>query len=273
MVDRSITDMLLNNTGQSPSDSTQNESPQEQWYRTVIAANPDKYDTGISKQQWLAWYPLWNSQTKKFKSVKVDENGNAFQQEEDKPTDCPSGLTAFGDDRCLPVDHPKVLGAGQNNPAAPAKQAPSTSGAPGDIQYTGNPMIDMLIYQFNTKRSLVTGQSNPFGLANGRTPGDQQPDITGKLLQGGGLWWGPAGMDMSLNPTTVAPTPAAPTTPPPQAPITPPPDVSTNPVNPPMTNPLEDGSMTESPLQRMLKGRIRNKGVFGSGFDLSMPVL
>jgi len=87
--------------------------------------------------------------------------------------------------------------AGGGVPGQPAAAKPTTFGAAGDLTYTGNPLTDALIYQFNNQRQLgdQSGQAlNIFGLRNERTrdqantEGTPQ-DIQGQLLKGGGLWW------------------------------------------------------------------------------------
>jgi len=80
---------------------------------------------------------------------------------------------------------------------APPPPKPTTFGGAGDITYTGNPLVDNLIYQFNTQRQLGdTGQNNLniFGMRNERTadPSNVNNDpqnIKGQLLKGGGMWW------------------------------------------------------------------------------------
>ncbi len=278
------------------------EDAAHKWLREVIRAQPDKYDTGISDDVWLSWYPQWDDSKKLFKSQNVDANGKPFTGDNayaDKPTDCPPNTQAWGDSQCLPTGDRRLL---QGNPsataAAPAAAATaSTSGAPGEIAYTGNPMVDMLIYQFNNRRSLATGQqgySNLFGMDEGRNPvaGTDsygaplgQPAITGKLLNGGGLWWGDANADLSgALSYGQAPPPVAGaatngggaaaaagggggadtgwnTFPIPKGLG----DVNGGTVTKPIVQPFDNMAITQSPLQKMLLGNQR-QGAFGGLF-------
>ena len=123
----------------------------------------------------------------------------------EKRENCPPGFRVIGSDhnntaRCLPGDAREFQqgpqpgqGPGQPGPGQPA--APTTFGSAGDLSYTGNPLIDALLYQFNTQSSLQTGARNIFGLPRygGGAPETAAPgfgDVKGKLLPGGGLIWG-----------------------------------------------------------------------------------
>jgi hypothetical protein len=144
-------------------------------------------------QSWIADY--WDPRTNRFRSSKVDAAGNQIQGSFDKPDECPPGMAAFGANQCRPVEEVAAITARQQGggvagasmqPAAPPK--PVTVGKPGELTYTGNPLTDALLYQFNTQRSLATGEQN-FGGYQNTTPGD----LTGRLLSGGGLIWGAGG--------------------------------------------------------------------------------
>lgn len=260
-----------NGGGQPP--PTPRESDADRWYRTVIQAQPAKYDTDIPKDVWVSWFPLWNPQTQKFKGIKYDANNQPIAGEFDKPTDCPDGTTAYGQSQCLPLDHPKVLGVRPGQPGAQPvqEQGPVTFGK--SLSYTGNPLVDMLLYQFNNRRSLDTGEANIFGWAGGRKPigldkygmpTADQPDVTGRLLSGGGLWWG--GKDAVWQPPgggggTPAPSPGP--TPPPYGKggeVAPEPDVAGGPVQR-KTGPQPGEDLWTRPvggdtaIQRMLRQR------------------
>lgn len=265
--------------GREPRDRRTGEDPAERWFREVILANPDRFDTAVPKATWIAWYPQWTGQG--FRSLKRDAAGNPIQGGAfDKPDDCPEGTQAWGQDFCLPPTDQRLRGLPVRGTAGQAPLAPVTFGERGSLSYTGNPLIDMLLYQFNEGRSLDTGLSNIFGWAGGRTPGAfdewgvpvDQPDVTGRLLSGGGLWWGAPGSVWSppeprkprarrredaqgaggIAPPDVS---AGPASPPVVAPITPPPQAD--------TGLWSDG---ETPLQRMLRRRK------GSGADWYDPL-
>src|SRR5260221_4249 len=143
----------------NPDDKSGASGDAEAWYRDVIQAQPDKYDTNLGKDVWLSWFPAWNPQTKKFKSQKVDGNNQPFtgdNAEADKPTDCPGGTQAWGDSMCLPPGDKRLL-AGQ--PAAAGATtataaAPVTEGKAGTLTLTGNKLVDMLLQQFHRRTSL-----------------------------------------------------------------------------------------------------------------------
>ena len=87
-------------------------------------------------------------------------------------------------------------GGGGGKPAAPPK--PTTFGS--QLSLTGNPTVDMLIHQFNTRTNLEGTQTNIFGLGEDRRPGGEgaaadDAKVKGQLLAGGGLWWGQQGFN------------------------------------------------------------------------------
>lgn len=113
--------------------------------------------------------------------------------------------------------------AGGAGPAVPP--APTTFGS--QLSYTGNPLTDMLLYQFNTGSQLSDpSKMNTFAMGQDRAEGgtganaDQQKR-QGQLLQGGGLWWSDSGQDAfggfradQKNANAANPNPAAPAAPP-----------------------------------------------------------
>ncbi len=148
-----------------------------------------------SPEQWQAWLDSgnYNPQTGKFRTINMDANGQPITGfEGDSPDDCPPGTTKYGDQQCLPLDHPRVAGQAQQTQQPAAAQytppKPVFEGQAGSLTYTGNPLTDALLYQFNNQKSLQTGESGLFG--NFGAQGTDKPSITGKLLQGGGLIWG-----------------------------------------------------------------------------------
>lgn len=178
----------------------------EDWYKNVILAQPDKYDTNISKDVWLSWFPAWNPQTQKFKSQKMDANGQPVTTEADKPTDCPEGTQAWGDTMCLPPGDQRLQ---QGQPP------PTTAGAATADASKPLTLQDMLQAMFESRSSI-------FGMNNGRDPtaqgfkgafgidqyGNQlpdAPDLASVPLSGGGLVWAPGGTDLSAFQGAAAP--------------------------------------------------------------------
>jgi hypothetical protein len=91
-------------------------------------------------------------------------------------------------------------GRGAAAPAAPAQ--PTTFGS--QLSFTGNPTVDMLIQQFNTRTNLQGTQRNIFGLGEDRRPGGEgasadDAETKGQLLAGGGLWWGQEGFNRGFD--------------------------------------------------------------------------
>src|SRR6516165_6044781 len=78
--------------GYTTVDSTK---PMSQWTSWV---NEGKYDTGATGYA-------------RFKSSKVDANGNPIQGLFEHPDACPGGTTAYGKNQCLPVSDPRIQGA------------------------------------------------------------------------------------------------------------------------------------------------------------------
>jgi hypothetical protein len=84
-------------------------------------------------------------------------------------------------------------GGGQGGGPPPPPPPPTTFGS--QLSYTGNPLTDMLLYQFNSGSQLSDpSKMNTFALGEDRQEGGTGADAdagarTGQLLQGGGLWW------------------------------------------------------------------------------------
>ena len=84
----------------------------------------------------------------------------------------------------------------------PAPAAPTTFGS--QISYTGNPTVDMLIHQFNTRTNIQGTERNIFGLGEDRRPGGEganadDSETLGQLLSGGGMWWGQEGFNRGFD--------------------------------------------------------------------------
>lgn len=182
------------------------------WYEREIKSHPEKYDTNISKEQWIAWRSLWDDATKSFKSENVDADGNPIGGTGfEKPVDCPDGTTKYGQNQCLSLDDPRIQGAwygdtggggGGGGAKAATPAAPASTGLAKDqLDYTGNELQDVLAQMFNF-RAGIFGTGNPYlSSATPRTPvatgegANKKPaaDIAGAFLPGGGLWWGEKG--------------------------------------------------------------------------------
>jgi hypothetical protein len=165
----------------------------------------DRFSDG-QLQQWLNKY--WDPSVGRFKSQHTGTSGTF-----EKPTECQEGWVPFGSKEnveCLPPNDPRLYpgqGGNSGSGVTPVAATPQTFGRSGDLSYTGNPMTDMLISQFNNKNQLGGTGSNIFGAVNGRTAGEwsdptgqqtgntpgvgqqKQSDVAGQMLKGGGLWW------------------------------------------------------------------------------------
>jgi len=227
-------------------------------------ARPEFTDAVL--QGWIDKY--WDAKAGKFRSARGAEGLW------EKPTECPDGQSPSGPDEDSPCKPTADLLAAQG-PQASATDADTTEGS--EISYTGNPLVDMLIWQFNTRKSMdfyKSGDPNIFGLSGGRTVPSQDGagDVTGRLLKGGGLWWAPtkdakdvfgSATQQSAQPkkTSAASAPEASVTPP----QPPPPAEETQPPVPPPYEPRrgEDemsqlGYSSLSPLQQLLRGHRKN---------------
>lgn len=152
----------------------------------------------FSDAQIDAWQKYYDPSVGRFKS---EHGGEGYFE---KPSECPEGTTLHGS-KCvswdaLPWELGGNLGAGGGGSAgqgggggSPYTQAPSTFGS--QLSYTGNPLTDMLLYQFNTGAQLSDpSKMNTFAMGEDRQEGGtgaaaDQGKRTGQLLQGGGLWW------------------------------------------------------------------------------------
>jgi len=215
-------------------------------------------------QDWISKY--WDANAGKFRSARSGVSG--FWE---KPTECPPGLVPGGANETDACVQP---GAGGGAGATAQSQSQTTAARQGtEIGYTGNPIVDMLIYQFNNRRSLDTQDPNIFGLTGGRQvppsdPNGNKADVTGRLLEGGGLWWAPTQDSKDVFGSTTAPTPLseikpAPT---PTATATEPsiisPAAQTTFAN---TNAIQPTDTTLTPIQRLLQGQ-RKKGNFATQY-------
>lgn len=169
----------------------------------------------FSDAQIEAWKKFYDPASGKFWSENDPEHkyGSGF----DKPAECPEGTTFHGS-KCVSWDQlppelggtlglppgSKPSGAAGGGSAQPA--APTTFGS--QLSYTGNPLTDMLLHQFNTGQSLSDpSQMNMFAMGADRQAGGEgaaadQQTRTGQLLQGGGLWWQEGGTASSPDKST-----------------------------------------------------------------------
>lgn len=174
----------------------------------------DTIDSTIPIEQWLAWDGSYDSKCPRDRPYRSEHVGtgaavsgtescvekppNSFvdaQGQEWGPWGDKVGVNVTAASGRYNVATGGAEG-GVGQPAAPP--SPVTFGKAGELTYTGDPLTDMLLYQFNTQRSLdQTYNPNLFGRTEGRVPGvptttpENAPfqDVTGKLLSGGGLWW------------------------------------------------------------------------------------
>lgn len=222
-------------------------------------------------RQVAAWIKdKWSVADNRFKN----DWGDLVEKPTDAGPNTPPGMTGLKDGGS----------GGTSGGGSKASTEPTTEGTAGEISYTGNPLTDMLIAQFNSQRNLADPtKSNLFGWLAGRNPQDPTKpptattapfqDVTGRLLSGGGLWWAPS--TEWKNVTSTGESDRAPAAPPAAAPAAPTPQptlpVTTGSQNPtprqipsPTLPPMPAGPYaptTSSPLQDMLTGK-RKKGYF-----------
>lgn len=93
-----------NNQQQQPPPQQQ-QDPFNDWYRNTIQAHPERYDPAhFTEGQARNWFPLWDASSGGFRSSKVDRQGNPIQGNQfSHPDECPQGMTAFGQNQCVPV--------------------------------------------------------------------------------------------------------------------------------------------------------------------------
>ena len=166
--------------------------------------NPHISEAQFMHPEWRnAYDPQGCPPNKPFHSIKQGGDNSCVEQ----PDNCPDGKTAFGANECISGDDPRVGGGrGAQAPPGQGGQGASPQGGPGGMAYTGNPLVDALLYQFNSRRSLQTGAPNIFtGFAH---EGQDFPNISGQLLKGGGLLWGaPGSLGQQGSPDVGAPKP------------------------------------------------------------------
>ncbi len=217
-------------------------------YTTVDSTKP--------LSQWNSWvaegkYDPTATGYARFKSSKVDANGNPISGLGEHPDACPDGTTAYQQNQCLPVSDPRIQGAwnldprtqpgwqggtgapasGQaqaqqaplyqpwdasgnyvNPPGTPAAGTAPTDSKPQDLQ---SMLQDMFAQRSGTlfgKGGPTSGAMSIDGSGNALPTGTAR---TAKSLGGGGLLWSDNGGDLSdWGQQKPAPTP-----PPVQAPI------------------------------------------------------
>ena len=168
----------------------------DQWRQAILASNVPQ-DIDILSPELFARYQASGQLNPNLLQDPGHPVLGRGGQASENTSNCPDGTRAWGNDlmpggvQCLPISDPRISGsqatqAGTGKPLPPPK--PVTQGAAGTLTYTGNPLTDALLYQFNTQRSLQTGAPNIFTgfAAEGQQPGN----LVGRLLQGGGLIWG-----------------------------------------------------------------------------------
>ena len=102
----------------SPQEPNQPNDPFANWYRNTIQANPNRFDPAhFSEGQARNWYGLWDPSGRQgaggFRSSKVDRMGNPIQGSDfDHPDECPPGMTAYGQNQCVPVGEIPGQGGG-----------------------------------------------------------------------------------------------------------------------------------------------------------------
>lgn len=181
-------------------------------YHDLITNNPDRFDTNIPWDVWDSWYPLWDHTTGKFKSIKLDAGNNPVSGLFDKPTDCPDGTTAYGQNQCLPLDHPKIQGI------KPGAGATALSGA-GVFDLVNN----LVFQRLSAKNSWAaptpglvpagyTTANKGYGVIPGLTDSRYGGQASALALPGGGLAWGGidpswAGLMQIINPKAASVTP------------------------------------------------------------------
>ena len=227
-------------------------------------------DSSYSPAQWQAWINLgnYNPATHKFRSERTGPNGEVLDAWVDKPTDCPSGMTAAGASKCFDEGDPRLYG-GVSGGAAAAPPPPDDQGK-AQLEYTGDPLQDAL-YQFFNQRAGIFGKRNPYLLGASLRTGTE--DLAAKPLGGGGIWWGDArSLSSALAPFTGTPTPPPNPFPVPKSTVAAPvPDVTGGSVTPPKTEasigpltsalltspsfgPTQKRSRARSPLEQALLG-------------------
>jgi len=146
------------------------------------------------------------------------DEGTLQSWEKYKDSRCPEGIPyrAIDGSGCVekPIDFAESIGQAQylgdeavsifqssrgrkagGGPAAAAPPPPPKPVTKGqELSYTGDPMVDVLIHQFNTKLNPEGTGINVFGLGEDRAVGGEgaaadMQKATGQLLAGGGLWW------------------------------------------------------------------------------------
>lgn len=173
------------------------------------------YDTfaGTPDAQIQTWidHGLWDANRMVFLPERSRAGGGSLtidygRQPDFKPQDCPDGMVPVGADSsgrtspCAPMtdfdpttgSYMPGSGSGSSGGAA-AAPVNVREGKSGELSLTGDPLTDMLITSFNTQRNALTGNENMFGWEGGRGPDDpsKAADVSGRVLQGGALWWAP----------------------------------------------------------------------------------
>lgn len=132
------------------------------------------------------------------KGTFVNNYGDSVDKPDERGPNTPAGFNGTGDRGGWDLPGQGgggkggMGGGGDQGPAPPPP--PSTFGS--QLGFTGNPLTDMLVQQFNTQSSNPNDPTakNMFGLGEDRQVGgaganaDAQTN-QGQLLQGGGLWW------------------------------------------------------------------------------------
>ncbi len=199
-------------------------------YTTVDSSKP--------LSQWTSWvaegkYDPTATGYARFKSSKVDANGNPIQGDFEHPDACPDGTTAFGKNQCISTNDPRIQAAwgtgpgGANAPGASGSAAappppPPTWGANGSYNASGggdnanatktSPLQGMLQDMFTQRTGALfnPGGQQTSGSLGIDGNGNALPITTAdtrqaRSLGGGGLLWTQDGTGLnSFGPQTPA---------------------------------------------------------------------
>ncbi len=130
-----------------------------------------------------------------------NDYGDLVDKPDERGPNTPPGFNGTGDRGGwdLPGQGGPGGGGGGGRPGGGGVSQPTTPPPPAtfgsQLGYTGNPLTDMLLYQFNTGTQMSDpSKINMFNMGENRQEGGTGADAdsqkrTGQLLQGGGLWW------------------------------------------------------------------------------------
>lgn len=162
----------------------------------------DNINSTISMPQWQAWANLADPKCPPGRPFRTQKQVDGGDQNEcvETPDNCPEGTSAFGANRCISVQDPRISGAGGPGGQTPGQGGPggATPGI-GLADLVGNMTFQSMFRNITPQQAggiSQVGTGNQFNLGNGQQ---------GRVLNDGAFMWGDPNGFNAANPAAAQP--------------------------------------------------------------------